>query len=407
MSFSTTSTTIRLDGEQIPATLFRLRTLEASDALIDELGEVIRRGEIALLSRLPTRRAIPNLRRPVTSFTNRLALIALVNTLGDCAAVRFTDLGATSTARLAESAHVISSRAVGRFLVASVPAMHEEVQLVEAVRLVKDYRAFFHLWARQSRGLFDDPRYAEIPIRPIWVKGIGERMGELHEMWMLDTDANETNFLWREEDLATTRVDFGESYFVYRAPAPVQCAITFLPLFRSLSPTDYLWFKQGYVEWRGAQGQRVFDVIEHSDTTGWAEALRNKDYTVAATRVRAQLDQDADMDELWRVDLWNSLGVFLSRGGAHRDADEAFHTAEGLARNHRGKLPGVLFNKSQAQLRAGSVNEALTGFERVRELETDTNLAVAAAEMIEQCREPRRPETSNGDAGDGPVATPA
>jgi len=385
-AFERTETTIVLPDGDVPVELLRLASADATDALLDALDAVVRAGKAAVLDQMPTRRAIPNLREPMSEFSEREACLALVNTLGRCTAVHLAELGLEVRAGPVPSGWIVGAASAVRYVLASAPTAPQPSPVFEAVRLRRDYRAFYRLWSSPERGALDDPRYMEIPIRPLWVRGIGECMAELHDMWTLDTDAHEDNFLWN--DRLTSRVDFGGSYFVWRAPSALQCATTFVPLLSTFSPTDYRWFKLGYQSGGEARAHRVFDAIEFSDATGWMQAYRERDPGRAAELMRAQIDVDEDTDVEGHANLWDALGVFLSHAARHDEAERAFEQAERLAAREPGNLAGVVFNHAQAQLRAGAVSAAVGGFRRVRDLRgdkgADDQLVAAAEQLIAQ-----------------------
>jgi hypothetical protein len=387
--FERSETTIVLPDGDLPVALLRLASADATDALLDALDAVVRNGEAAVLDRMPTRRAIPNLRKPITELNEPLACRALVDTLGRCAAAQVAELGLEVRAGPVPSGWIVGAASTVRYVLASASAAPQPTSFVEAVRLRRDYRPFSRLWRTPQRGMLDDPRYVEIPIRPVWVRGIGETLADMHGMWLLDTDAYEGNFLWRQEDMLTTRVDFADSYYVWRAPSALQCATTFVPLLSKFSPTDYRWFKLGYQSGGEARAQRVFDAIEFSDATGWMQAYREGDPGRAAELMRAQIAADEDMDAAWCADLWNGLGIFLSHAAHHDEAEGAFDEAERLAAREPRRLASVVFNHAQAQLRAGAVSAAVGGFRRVRDLRGDEGaedrLVAAAEQLIAQC----------------------
>jgi hypothetical protein len=67
----------------------------------------------------------------------------------------------------------------------------------------------------------------------------------------------------------------------------------------SFSPLDWAHFRAGYIANRGDAGQRVIDLIEARDLTGWMIADRRGDATAAAL-LSEQLATDQDLPPTMR-----------------------------------------------------------------------------------------------------------
>lgn len=119
---------------------------------------------------------------------------------------------------------------------------------------------------------------------------LGKGFGEAHSHGILHGDAHEGNLKIDAVQGVITVFDMGRARFLYGPAESAECATDLLPLMQGFTGWDWYNFKRGYLSsW--ANGDRVFDLIESGDRTGWMQAQRRKDHRLAL----ALLDEAQDL----------------------------------------------------------------------------------------------------------------
>jgi tetratricopeptide (TPR) repeat protein len=160
---------------------------------------------------------------------------------------------------------------------------------------------FTRLWT-DGEQTEEDASNPEHPLRWVQVIALGKSLGQLHIKGVIHGDTHERNFLFDDETMTVGVVDFGRSQLLYGPGEPAECATDLIPLMMGFTRRDWYNFKRGYLlSW--PDGDRVFDLIEDGDRTGWMQALRRADFQLALTRLdEAQQLVDTDaMAELARL----------------------------------------------------------------------------------------------------------
>ena len=202
--------------------------------------------------------------------------------------MRPEDAGAARVIGPIESVRLMASYAE------PVPPMS---RIFEPTPVRTDFHTFSHLWAHTTgRSSARPPVFSSSKKRRYQkVLAIGQVMGSSHGklFWLWD-DAHEGNMGWTPSQ-GLVIFDFTPGRFLYSTPTPAQCATTFVPLMMSFSPVDWPAFRKGYIDHRGADGERVMDLIELGDLTGWMQAFRRDDWAEAAQLMSLQFAADADL----------------------------------------------------------------------------------------------------------------
>jgi hypothetical protein len=158
-------------------------------------------------------------------------------------------------------------------------------------------------------------------------------MAEMHEFCLLPGDAHIGNFPVVVKPEATFGMEFIVSDMehwtnLYRTPSPVQAATTMVPLMSAFSADQWSGFRKGYIAKReGTAGQRVIDLIEKGDLTGWIEARDAKRTQEAALLLTKLISEDSAMPDLDRAELLATLGTLNSEIGDPSAAKSAYRRA--------------------------------------------------------------------------------
>ncbi|KOX16636.1 hypothetical protein ADK67_39995 [Saccharothrix sp. NRRL B-16348] len=152
-----------------------------------------------------------------------------------------------------------------------------------------DYSAFHHLWhgpPPEEYFSVDNLVQARDEWHTLFLAcGIGKTLGRSHAKALLNGDAR--HFVGTLLDDATP-ADGEHPIVLVPEPTDAQCAADISPLLPTMDRARWLAFRAGYL-YRRPAGQGVLDLVEHGDATGWAQAARDEDWTLARTLADAQL----------------------------------------------------------------------------------------------------------------------
>jgi hypothetical protein len=361
-------------------------------SLFAELTERTGRGELVLLTRPPSEFGLSDERR----FPGHRWLVgALMRSIGDDCAVAVLDMlsGGARPVEWGLPPLLVSSRATIRYVASSAEDVPEPNAIIETPRLRKDFSEFTRLWAAESEP--EPPDHFLHEQRKLFA--IGHTLGRLHGDGVVWEDAHADQFIYSPDYPGNFHgwvvIDLDEHIgTLYRPPPPALSASDLLPILRELRPSQYPWFRHGYLEGRGPDGGRVFDLIESGDLTGWRAALRDERPDRARERLAAQIAADYDLSVDARLNALNQAGMAFSRAGLHADAATAYEAA--LTRRSDTTSDDyrvTRFNWSQARRRAGDLEAARCGLEEVLALEAASplmpQLEHAASVTLQELRE--------------------
>jgi hypothetical protein len=231
------------------------------DAFFEALTTRVRGDEIVIVD------------RPVTEdgADRDRSVWALVESVGECAAVR---RGMVSLAD-PDPALVLASPAIIRNMCAAVDPLPEDDAITSSDPVRWTYRAFEQQWTHD----IDPGDYWRLPPdvggrKHELYEGIGERMGELHRIGMVWSDAHAENFLL-SMDRGVMVVDLEDhARVLYRAPTAVRSATDLVPLLSGLWPPQWDWLRAGYRAGRGPDAEPVIELIERNEPPAPAERAR-------------------------------------------------------------------------------------------------------------------------------------
>lgn len=301
-------------------------------------------------------------------------LYRFVDSVGDCAGLRLPrdEAGADTV--------LIGPKQAVRFVCSYLDPVPSPAAVVESPTVQVDYRSFARLWT-DMEGL--GPGLLDLEFRWLEIVSLGETVGEMHSKGILHGDAHEGNFSPNIGgkagvfDRVTTRV-------LYCPAEPVQCATDLIPLMTGFSAWDWYNFKRGYLlAW--PEGQRVFDLIELRDRTGWMYARRHGDYQAALRLLdeAVRLVEEDDVSELAR--LIGKRAECLSNLGQHAQALQA--QAEAIRLVEESHVPGLgweILNLALLHRHAGDDATAVAVLERFLARSGDP---VGADQAIAEARE--------------------
>lgn len=357
------------------------------DEFLQAASSLVRQGELALLV------------APMPAYGARedhpAAWLALVDTIDECATIAVGHLvPAASGGTVRDIPRLVGPTPAIRLVTSYADPVPPLSAITESTPVRKDYRAFARLWSGSPDPDDDfetDPYEAITQIeRKPKVFDIGKAMGDAHQraFWLWD-DAHEGNMGWQAGQ-GITVFDVHQSRFLYAPPTPAQAATTLIPLMSSFSPEDWALFCAGYVETRGDAGQRVIDLIEVRDLTGWMVADRRGDAATAAELLAEQLAADHELPATMRPRLESALGVFLSHAGDHEEAVAAHRRALASAGADHREVVMATVNLGQALVRAGDARSGLEQLERVLSWEQNEPTYPGLVDAIEQAVEDAR-----------------
>jgi hypothetical protein len=204
----------------------------------------------------------------------------LVATLPGSASVRLSQMRATCKPRVTAEPHgrLFATRKRIQQLAAfgTTDEQYSSLGMNECAPVISDNRVFRDVLAQapdhgqvRSGDVYGQRRQA-------FTRGIGQRMGELHNMWVYHEDAHEGNFIMTSVKslhngipvLApkVLAVDFAKNCCTYRPLTENQAATNLLPLFSTFSKDDWSCFAEGYLEVRGAAGHAVVALFDPAMT---------------------------------------------------------------------------------------------------------------------------------------------
>jgi len=135
-------------------------------------------------------------------------------------------------------------------------------------------------------------------------------------------------------------IDFDPAHtrFLYGPPEPAECATDLIPLMTGLTPRNWYNFKRNYQLHR-PDGERVFDLIERGDKTGYRQAIRRGDFKLALTLLD-EAQRLADVDALAELARLADRRTFCYRNlGEYKLALRS--QTETIALAEEGRLPDL------------------------------------------------------------------
>lgn len=193
---------------------------------------------------------------------------ALVESVGECAAVSSRELAIEGSETL-----VLATPAVIRNMCAAVDPMPDESAITSSSPVRWTYRAF----ARLVEHDIDPSDHWRLPpdvgskLRRL--EGIGQRMGELHRIGVVWSDAHADNFIQAAGRVEV--VDLEEhARVLYRAPTAARSATDLVPLLSELWPPQWDLVRAGYRAGRGPDAEAVIELIESREPPGPTERAR-------------------------------------------------------------------------------------------------------------------------------------
>jgi hypothetical protein len=344
------------------------------DEFLQTVSSLVRQGALALLVAPMSAYGAPR----EHAWDGDPAWQALVDTIDECATIAVAHLvPAPSASTVPDLPRLVGPTPAIRLVTSYANPVPPLSAIIESTPVRKDYRAFAGLWSASpdpDADLATDPHEAMRQIeRKPKVFDIGRAMGEAHD----------GNMAWQAGH-GVTVFDLQPSRWLYAPPTPAQAATTLIPLMSSFSPQDWAHFRAGYVATRGDAGQRVIDLIEARDLTGWMIASRRGDAATAAGLLTEQLAADQELPPTMRPGLESALGVFLSQAGRHEEAVAAHRTALASAGSDHREVVIATVNLGQALVRAGEARAGLEELERVMSWEQTEPTLPGLLEAVQQ-----------------------
>jgi hypothetical protein len=384
-----------VNGTTFQARELRPGSTATFDDLLDLLTSLVRGGELAVLAADPRLYGVEahwSVRALFQGLGDRMFRWGgrtLVNTIGECSVIQLANLGAAWDGDL-PSPQLLGSNQAIRYVCSYAVDPAVEAKTVESLSLRTDFSAFAHLWA--SSGASQKPPYDE-GFRKLDAAGIGQTMGDLHELPFMWIDAHRSQFAWetgRQDWERMIAFDTDEhSWPLYRKPSAAQCATMLLPLLSWFDASEFEGFFGAYVNRRGDGGLHVLHLIQFGDRTGWKLAFDAGDYNLAAQRANAQISEDEESGSEPMVSLRSLLGVSYSRLGRHRDARRVYELALRSVDPDGLDVPNLMFNLGQCHYRAGEIAQAAEAFQdviqRERQRQSMRGLLEAAITMLGRC----------------------
>jgi tetratricopeptide (TPR) repeat protein len=229
---------------------------------------------------------------------------------------------------------LLGDRAALRLAVSYLEPAPPPQAIIDPLPVCLDYRGLSHLWADDDQLMGDQDADGFRWLRMI---AIGSALGEAHSRGVLHGDTNKGNFVVDEARMSVTWLDLAGSRTLY-GPAPTaECATDLLPLMHDCDGRDWYNVRRGYLRsW--PDGDRVFDLIESRDWSGWMQAFRRKDYRLALDRLAEALRLVEQDDAAQVAHLADRRAWCHQLLGEHDAAVRAHHEAITLADEHQ--LPG-------------------------------------------------------------------
>ncbi len=193
---------------------------------------------------------------------------ALVESVGECAAVSLGELAMDGSEAL-----VLAAPVVIRNMCAAVAPMPDESAIASSSPVRWTYGAFARLVEHDldPSDLWRLP--PDVSSKRALLEGIGQRMGELHRIGVVWSDAHADNFIHATDGVLA--VDLEEHADVlYRAPTAARSATDLVPLLSELWPPQWDWLRAGYRTGRGPDAETVIELIESREPPGPTERER-------------------------------------------------------------------------------------------------------------------------------------
>jgi len=265
---------------------------------------------------------------------------------------------------------LVGPRSAVRLLCSLLAPMPSPEAIIETPPVQIDYRHLSWLWT--DKEAFKQGKAAG-DFRWLDMIALGKALGEAHSKGVLHGDTHQGNFVV-DAGVHVTWFDLEHTRFLYGPAESAQCATDLLPLMTGLTAWDWYNVKRGYLaSW--PDGDRVFDLIETRDRTGWMQAHRRRDYrrTLHLLDQAQRLADVDDVTELARLEdrrSWCYLNL-----GEHDLALRAQTEAIRLAEDHG--LPGLSWyilnlallyrNTGRDQLARATLDAFLARTDRVAE----------------------------------------
>jgi tetratricopeptide (TPR) repeat protein len=293
----------------------------------------------------------------------------LVESVGNCSSICLRDLGVKRMpGGVIRKGWLVGQQSSIRYLCSYADPLLPASAIFESRRVRIDYRPFARLWKRPIPIKESVPPEQWIE-RRLFASGVGSTMAELHLDYLLPGDTHRDHFVHSgPTDVAL--VDLEDLRMLYRLPSIEQCAASMVPLMSTLVyPEEWGWFRDGYIVKRGADGFRVFDLIEYRDFTGWMPELRRKSYDRAVDLLREQLDADGEVEDEANAQVFGTLGYCFGMTARFEEAEGAYRHGIALAQFDRETLARLMFGLAQVHLWAGRAQDAERVLEQILERE--------------------------------------
>jgi hypothetical protein len=371
----------------------RARDPEAIPRLFELLAERAGRGELVLLTGTPSEHGLA-----AEGFPGHRWLIgSLIRSVGDDCAVAALDRlnGGPEPREHGVPPLLVSNRATIRYVAACVDQVPRGA-IAETPRRRKDFSAFAHLWYSEPEPEVPGHLFMQEMHERQKFHAIGKIIGGLHREGTIWEDAHVDQFAYNSEHFKHNNGWFVYDLYehvgtLYRPPTPAESASNLLPILSEVRPAHYPWLRMGYVNARGTDGNKVFDLIESGDLTGWRQAMREEDYDRARELVAAHIAADDELSSHARFNALNQAAMAFSRAGRHADAARVYEEVLGRCDEPTSSAYRFArFNWSQARRRAGDLEAARRGLAEVLELEAaqplSADLEHAATVTLEELR---------------------
>lgn len=163
--------------------------------------------------------------------------------------------------------------------------------VIDSPTVCTDYRDFASLWT--DRDKMEEEEAAD-GFRWLDMIALGKGIGDAHSHGVLHGDLHEGNVAIDAIAGRVTAFDLSRARFLYGPAESAECATDLLPLMRGFTSWDWYNFKRGYLNsW--PDGDRVFDLIQSGDRTGWMQAKRRQDYQLTLALID-EAQQLVDVD---------------------------------------------------------------------------------------------------------------